>query len=330
MHPWMNEFNVGRAFVAGEAAHVHSTLGAQGPNSGIQDAFNIAWKIALVYKGLSPASLLDTYTTERLPVIAGMFGESGSEHAYSAVDSRWQRHLKEYRIQPGTCNASQKKNVYMLGVNYRSSPIVVDEFLSTPGGSVAHSAYREMQEGVLQVGDRAPHAPNLVSVTTPNHALHHVSSGSQSTVSLLDGVAGGTRMFDIFASTHHSIIIFTPSLAVSAVQSMIVTLQEVISKELAKRVVALPDSRSEPGGHVESQISSGEDETIDVEVLVDQAGHAYRGYVVEEGEIKIVEVRPDGVVGAIVRGVAGLEGYFGEYSGREGVACHGRRCARLL
>lgn len=126
-------------------------------------------------------------------------------------------------------------------------------------------------------------------------------------------------MFDIFASTHHTIIIFAPSLAVPAMQSMIVTLQEVISKELAKRVVVLPGSHSEPSEHVESRMSSGEDETIDVEVLVDQAGHAYRGYVVEEGEIKVVVVRPDGVVGAIVYGVAGLERYFGGVFGKRRV-----------
>ncbi|KIK20926.1 hypothetical protein PISMIDRAFT_12671 [Pisolithus microcarpus 441] len=336
-HPWtrpnirmVNKFSVGRAFVAGDAAHVHSPAGGQGLNSGIQDAFNIAWKIALVYKGLSPASLLDTYTTERLPVIAEMlgittqihkqmFGESGSGHTpqsiangngnSKSIGSNLERAMR------------RKKNVYMLGVNYRSSPIVVDEFVSTLGGS-AHSAYGEMQEGVLQAGDRAPDAPNLVSVITPNRAPHHVSSGSQSTVSRSDGVAGSTRMFDIFASTHHTIIIFAPSLATPAVQSMIVTLQGVISKELAKRVVVLPGSHSEPGEHVESRMSSGEDETIDVEVLVDQAGHAYRGYVVEEGGIKIVVVRPDGVVGAIVHGVVGLERYFeGVFGKRGGMQC---------
>ncbi|KAI6018083.1 FAD binding domain-containing protein [Pisolithus microcarpus] len=284
----VNKFSVGRGFVAGDAAHVHSPAGGQGLNSSVQDAFNIAWKIAPVYKGLSPASLLDTYTTERLRVIAEMLGLTTQIHK-QIIGSDLERAMR------------RRKNVYMLGMNYRSSPIVVDEFVSTPGGSVSHSAYREMQEGVLQAGDRALDAPNLVSVIAPS-------------------MAGSTRMFDIFASTHHTIIIFAPSLAVPAVQSMIVTLQEVISKELAKRVVVLPGSHSEPGGHVESQMSSGEDETIDIEVLVDQGGHVYRGYVVEEGEIKVVVVRPDGVVGATVRGVAGLEQYFeGVFEKRRGV-----------
>ncbi|KAI5993040.1 FAD binding domain-containing protein [Pisolithus albus] len=288
----VNKFSVGRAIVAGgmDVAFVqlHSPVGGQGLNSAIQDAFNIAWIIALVYKALSPASLLDTYTTERLPVIAEMLCRFRMATAtQKSTGSNLERAMR------------RKKNVYMLGVNHRSSPIVVDKFVSTPGGSVAHRAYGEVREGVLQAGDRTPDAPSLVPVITPNREM-----------------AASTRLFDIFASTHHTIIIFAPPLAVPAVQSMIVTLQKVIPKELVKRVVVLPGSHSEPGGHVESRMSSGEDETIDVQVLVDQAGHAYRGYVVEEGGIKIVVVRPDGVVGAIVRSVAGLKRCFDGVFGR--------------
>ncbi|KAI6123729.1 hypothetical protein EDD16DRAFT_1550892 [Pisolithus croceorrhizus] len=89
-------------------------------------------------------------------------------------------------------------------------------------------------------------------------------------------------------------------------QSIFVTLQEVVSKE----VVVLSSSHSEPNGHAEGRMSSRQDETVDVEVLVDLASRAYRRHVVEKGEIKVVLLRPNGVVGAIVRGVAGLERYF--------------------
>ncbi|KAI6105229.1 FAD binding domain-containing protein [Pisolithus croceorrhizus] len=289
--------------------------------------FNIAWKIAFVYKELSSAPLLDTYTTERLPVIAEMlglttqihkqmFGESGSEHTPQSIADRNGNPMNiGSNLERGM---RRGKNVYMLGVNYRSSPIVVDEFAPTSEASVAHSAYGEIQEGILQAGDRAPDAPGLVSVITHNCAPHLVSSGSYSAVSLPGGVVGSTRMFDIFTSTHHTVIIFAPTLVVPVVQSILKTLQEVVSKELVQRVVVLPGSHPELGGHVESRTSSGAGETADVELLVDQVGHAYRGYVVEEGEIKIVVVRPDGVVGAIVRGVAGLEQYFEGVFGKRG------------
>jgi 2-polyprenyl-6-methoxyphenol hydroxylase-like FAD-dependent oxidoreductase len=57
-----------RVLLAGDAAHVHSPVGGQGLNTGVQDAFNLGWKLAQVVKGISPQSLLDTYHAERHPV----------------------------------------------------------------------------------------------------------------------------------------------------------------------------------------------------------------------------------------------------------------------
>ncbi|ONI81724.1 2-polyprenyl-6-methoxyphenol hydroxylase [Actinosynnema sp. ALI-1.44] len=58
----------GRVLVAGDAAHVHSPIGGQGLNLGLQDATNLGWKLGLVVRGLAPDSLLDSYTAERHPV----------------------------------------------------------------------------------------------------------------------------------------------------------------------------------------------------------------------------------------------------------------------
>ena len=57
-----------RIFLAGDAAHIHSPIGAQGMNTGIQDAFNLAWKLALTVQGGASATLLDSYETERVQV----------------------------------------------------------------------------------------------------------------------------------------------------------------------------------------------------------------------------------------------------------------------
>jgi 2-polyprenyl-6-methoxyphenol hydroxylase-like FAD-dependent oxidoreductase len=62
----VSKFSTGRCFLAGDAAHVHSPAGAQGMNTGIQDSYNLAWKMALVLKGHSGEKLLDTYNQERL------------------------------------------------------------------------------------------------------------------------------------------------------------------------------------------------------------------------------------------------------------------------
>jgi 2-polyprenyl-6-methoxyphenol hydroxylase-like FAD-dependent oxidoreductase len=61
-------YRAGRVFLAGDAAHIHSPAGGQGMNTGIQDAVNLGWKLALVTTGPGSAELLDTYETERLPV----------------------------------------------------------------------------------------------------------------------------------------------------------------------------------------------------------------------------------------------------------------------
>jgi len=64
----VKDYRKGRVFLAGDAAHIHSPAGGQGMNTGMQDAFNLAWKLALVIKGNAGASLLDSYSPERTAV----------------------------------------------------------------------------------------------------------------------------------------------------------------------------------------------------------------------------------------------------------------------
>lgn len=71
----VNRFRVGRVFLAGDAAHVHPPTGGQGLNTGVQDAYNLGWKLAYVLRG-GPNSLLDTYEAERLPIAAAVLGLS--------------------------------------------------------------------------------------------------------------------------------------------------------------------------------------------------------------------------------------------------------------
>ena len=71
----VDRYRVGRVFLAGDAAHVHPPTGGQGLNTGVQDAYNLGWKLAAVLRG-GPESLLDTYQEERLPVAAAVLGLS--------------------------------------------------------------------------------------------------------------------------------------------------------------------------------------------------------------------------------------------------------------
>ena len=123
----VNRYRVERVFLSGDAAHVHSPAGAMGMNTGIQDAYNLGWKLDAVLNG-AKVSLLDTYEEERLPIAASLLGISTRLHQQTMKDREYQR----------------GEEVLQLGLNYRGSSLSRQEDPpSTP----------------LQAGDRAPDAP---------------------------------------------------------------------------------------------------------------------------------------------------------------------------
>src|SRR5690606_21155708 len=71
-------YRVGRVFLAGDAAHVHTPAGGQGMNIGLQDAANLSWKLIAAVQGWAPDWLLDTYHTERHPVGRAVLLGSGA------------------------------------------------------------------------------------------------------------------------------------------------------------------------------------------------------------------------------------------------------------
>ena len=81
-------YRKGRVLLVGDAAHVHSPVGGQGLNTGVQDAVNLGWKLAQVIKRTSPASLLDTYHAERHPVAARVLRSTMAQVALMRVDDR--------------------------------------------------------------------------------------------------------------------------------------------------------------------------------------------------------------------------------------------------
>jgi hypothetical protein len=80
----VDRYRVGRVLLAGDAAHVHPPAGGQGLNTGVQDAYNLGWKLAHVARG-GPDSLLDTYEAERLPIAAAVLGLSKRLHQTRSI-----------------------------------------------------------------------------------------------------------------------------------------------------------------------------------------------------------------------------------------------------
>ena len=81
-------YRAGRVLLAGDAAHVHSPVGGQGLNTGVQDAVNLGWKLAEVVHGTAPESLLDTYHAERHPVAARVLRNTMAQVALMRPDDR--------------------------------------------------------------------------------------------------------------------------------------------------------------------------------------------------------------------------------------------------
>ncbi|MCP2341360.1 FAD-dependent monooxygenase [Actinomadura rupiterrae] len=73
------QYRSGRVFLAGDAAHVHFPLGGQGLNLGLQDAFNLGWKLAAAVRGTAPDGLLDTYHDERHPIAARVLANTRAQ-----------------------------------------------------------------------------------------------------------------------------------------------------------------------------------------------------------------------------------------------------------
>jgi 2-polyprenyl-6-methoxyphenol hydroxylase-like FAD-dependent oxidoreductase len=134
----------GRVFFGGDSAHVHSPAGGQGMNAGIQDMVNLSWKLAMVLHGTAKPELLDTYESDRLPVIRQLVGMT--ERATKVFNStNHLAHVTLTRLAPVALSRAtvQDKAAPRLGqisASYRGSPI-------TKGGG---------RIGGLRAGDRVP------------------------------------------------------------------------------------------------------------------------------------------------------------------------------
>jgi hypothetical protein len=136
-HRQAAHYRAGRIFLAGDAAHIHSPVGAQGMNTGIQDAWNLAWKLALVVRGTAVDALLDSYEAERWPVGRRLL--QSTDRAFSlftraisgSAVATWLRRAVVARILPRIL-ASSRLRAYLfhlvsqLGIRYRNSPAVTE------------------------------------------------------------------------------------------------------------------------------------------------------------------------------------------------------------
>lgn len=146
----VNKFSEGRCFLAGDAAHIHTPAGGQGMNTGIQDAYNLAWKLAYVLRGEADERLLDTYDEERLPN-ARRLTETTDRMFNLAAGSDWLLNLIRTTVLPPMAK-------YILGldaVRKRFFPMISQIGINYRDGSL--SRHDGDGEFAVKAGDRMPY-----------------------------------------------------------------------------------------------------------------------------------------------------------------------------
>jgi len=139
-----------RCLLLGDAAHIHSPVGAQGMNTGLQDAYNLGWKLALVVSGQADAALLDSYEKERVPVAERLLNTT--DRAFKLIVSdNWLAGLLRTRIIARiaafamTFERIQRigfRTISQTGIRYRKSPL--------------SQSLQGLPDGAPHAGDRFP------------------------------------------------------------------------------------------------------------------------------------------------------------------------------
>lgn len=181
-HRQVDHYMRGRVFLAGDAAHIHSPAGGQGLNTGLQDAHNLAWKLALVIQNKADPSLLDSYHQERYPVGKNVLKQSDMMTHLSTMKNSYKKMFRNCLLKSiGSSNSFKKKFTNFLsevGINYRKSPIV----------SQKTNFWRLPQ---VKPGDRAPICELTDYLTNES-------------ISMIDLLGKGHFQLLLFSGKHHS------------------------------------------------------------------------------------------------------------------------------
>lgn len=266
---WMSHFRISqrqvehyrrdRVFLAGDAAHIHSPVGGQGMNTGIQDAVNLAWKLALVAGGHTAEKLLDSYEDERRPIGRRLLQATGAMSQAILLRHPVADKLRDWTASLVTSldvvQDKIRKSLSELGIHYRASSIVVDD---RPGDW--RTALASLWDSGPRAGDRAPDASGL-----------RTADGKE------------LRCFDLLAGTRHVMLLF----AAGGGDEATALARRQRLKQIAQR----------HGGHLEFYTVLPPDGPAasaahDSSTLIDAGGELHRNYSVRDELLLIV--RPDG------------------------------------
>jgi 2-polyprenyl-6-methoxyphenol hydroxylase-like FAD-dependent oxidoreductase len=190
----VKEYGVGNVFLSGDAAHIHSPAGGQGMNTGMQDAFNLAWKLAMVHHGKARREILNSYTQERGEVGDMVLRDAGIFTRVATLRNPMLQFMRNHLMAlAGKLNAVQERAISSLselGIHYPNSPLNEDD---------AGDAWTK----AIQVGDRLPDANMHCSHSNPIRLLDAIR-GAGYTLLLLPATGDAATVEGLLTSTRHT------------------------------------------------------------------------------------------------------------------------------
>lgn len=266
----VSSYRVGRVFVAGDAAHIHSPAGGQGMNTGIQDAHNLAWKLALVLRGAGRPELLDSYHREREAIAANVLRTTDAMTRVitfrNPIAVTLRNHLIPILSGLEVFVQAAAKQMAELDVNYRKSPIV-GEYRESLLGSLRAAVRGEKSASEIidfvrgpAPGDRAPDVENR-------------SSGGST-----------RRLFELLRGTEHHLLLFAGA---QPKPGDLATLDEFALAVAARYPGLIGGCLIAPAADPTSQLKS--------KLIVDADLAMHRAY--GAGAPCLYLIRPDGYIG---------------------------------
>ncbi|HEU5198041.1 MAG TPA: FAD-dependent monooxygenase [Ktedonobacterales bacterium] len=219
----------GRVFLAGDAAHIHSPAGGQGMNTGLQDAYNLAWKLALVNAGHASPTLLDTYEIERKPVAESVLRTSDlmikAATLRSPITQQIRNRLLPLLAQQDLIQQRMTAQIAELSVNYRKSPIVAEHH---------HERFMpvHLSHGP-RAGDRAPDAAPLLRADGSTTHLYELLRGTNATLLLFADPENTTTSWQRLAALANTITARYGSLITKSIVSAGASVPEVTQTSAA-------------------------------------------------------------------------------------------------
>lgn len=179
----------GRVFVAGDALSSHSPVGGQGMNTGLQDAYNLAWKLALVIQNQARAELLDSYQAEREPISKSLLAVTGlatrAITVRNPIFTQARDRIAKFATSFESVQQRIRNTVSELNVNYRNSPIVQEDHPFLIHLHPNEPSLRDWWDFRTQpkAGERAPDV-------------------------MIETVDGAKRLFQVLSDLKHNLLLF--------------------------------------------------------------------------------------------------------------------------